>query len=151
MRYTKIFVVRWGECDVNGHMRNTVYSEYGVETRVCYLAEHGFPFSRIEEIGLGPVILREEIDYLHELRLGETVEVDCTRLGLSPDGARFKLAHDFWRPGGKKAARVVLLGGWLDLRARKLTPPPDDLRDAMASIPAGEPYEELPPLRRGAK
>jgi acyl-CoA thioester hydrolase len=149
MRFTKIFVVRWSECDVNGHARNTAYSEYGIETRVGYLAEHGFSFARMNELGIGPVLLREEIDYLRELRLGDTVEVDCTQLGLSPDGARFKLAHDLWRPGGKKVARIVLLGGWLDPRARKLRPPPEELRKAMASMPAGEPYEELPPLRGG--
>lgn len=148
MRHTKIFVVRWSECDVNGHMRNTVYSEYGIETRLCFLADYGFPYARMVELGFGPVILREELDYLRELHLGDTVEVDLTRLGLSPEGARFKLAHDFFRPGGKKAARIVLLGGWLDLRTRRLASPPDELRKAMAGIPAGESYEELPPLRR---
>src|SRR6266508_1369445 len=102
MRYTKIFIVRWSDCDVNGHMRNTAYSEYGIETRLGYLAEHGFPWARFAELGLGPVILREELDYFRELRLGETVEVDFTQLGLSPDGRRWRVQHELWRPGGKQ-------------------------------------------------
>jgi acyl-CoA thioester hydrolase len=148
MRYTKIFIVRWADCDVNGHMRNTAYSEYAIDTRISFLTDQGFPYQRFEEMGFGPVILREEIDYLRELRLGETVEVDFTQLGLSPDGARFKLAHDFWRPGGKQAARIVLSGGWLGLETRRLVTPPDPLFQAMAAVPKAEGWEELPPLKR---
>jgi acyl-CoA thioester hydrolase len=147
MRYTKIFIVRWSDSDANGHMRNTAYSEYAIDTRMSYLAEHGFPYEKFEELNVGPVILREEIDYLRELRLGETVEVDFTQLGLAPDGSRFRFAHDFWRPGGKKVARIVLAGGWLDLAARKLVRPPDALLQAISSVPRAEGFEELPPIR----
>jgi acyl-CoA thioester hydrolase len=147
MRYTKIFIVRWADCDVNGHMRNTAYSEYGIDARIGYLAEHGFPYAKFQELSFGPVILREEIDYLRELHLGDSVEVDFTQLGLSADGARFKLAHDFWRPGGKKAARIVLSGGWLDLKARKLMPPPPALHEVFRNVPKADGWEELPVLR----
>jgi acyl-CoA thioester hydrolase len=148
VRYAKIFIVRWADCDVNGHMRNTAYSEYAIDARIGYLAENGWPFQKFEEMGFGPVLLREEIDYLRELRLGDTVEVDFTQLGLSPDGARFKLAHDFWKPGGKKAGRLVLSGGWLGLETRKLIVPPDGLTEAFRKVPKGEGWEELPPLKR---
>jgi acyl-CoA thioester hydrolase len=147
MRYTKIFIVRWSDSDANGHMRNTAYSEYAIDTRMSYLAEHGFPYAKFEELNVGPVILREEIDYLRELRLGDTIEVDFTQLGLAPDGSRFKLAHDFWRPGGKNVARVVLAGGWLDLATRKLVRPPDALFKAISSVPKGDGFEELPPVK----
>jgi acyl-CoA thioester hydrolase len=147
LRYTKIFIVRWADCDVNGHMRNTAYSEYAIDTRMSYLAEHGFPYPKFEEVGFGPVILREEIDYLRELRLQDTVEADFSMLGLSPDGARFKMGHDFWRPGGKKAARIVLSGGWMDLKLRKLRPPPPELQKVLADAPRGQGFEELPNLK----
>jgi acyl-CoA thioester hydrolase len=147
VRYTKIFMVRWADCDVNGHMRNTAYSEYGIDARIGYLAEHGFPYPKFEEIGFGPVILREEIDYLRELKLGDTVEVDFSVHGLSPDGGRFKMGHEFWRPGGKQAARIVLTGGWLDLKLRKLRPPPPELREALQNAPRAQGFEELPNLR----
>lgn len=148
MRYAKIFIVRWADCDVNGHMRNTAYSEYAIDARLGFLAENGWPFQKFEEMGFGPVLLREEIDYLRELRLGDTVEVDFTQLGLSADGARFRLAHDFWRPGGKKAARLVLNGGFLGLETRKLVVPPDGLAEAFRKVPKAEGWEELPPLKR---
>lgn len=151
MRYTKIFIVRWSDSDVNGHMRNTSYSEYATDVRMSYFTDRGWPHARFEEARIGPVLVREELDYLRELRLGDTVEVDFTCIGLSADGSRMRLAHDFWRPGGKKAARVVVHGGWLDLEARRLVAPPDGLRETLATIPRGEGWEELPGLKaRGA-
>lgn len=143
MPFSKQFVVRWSECDANGHLRNTAYSEYGIETRMAYLAENGFPYAKFVEHAIGPVIQREEIDYLSELHLGDTVEVDLRGLGQSPDGTRFRLSHDFTRQG-RKVARIVIAGGWMDLRRRRLAPPPDGLRRILAALDRGEPYEELP-------
>lgn len=145
-RYFKTYTVRWADCDVNGHMRNTSYSEYAIDTRVGFLAERGFGFEKLAANRMGPVILHEAIDYMREVRLGETIEVDLTVVGLSPDGARFKFEHDVWLPNRKKAARIVLAGGWMDLELRKLRLPPDDLLRVMQSAPRGEPFEELKPL-----
>jgi acyl-CoA thioester hydrolase len=149
-RYAKSFTVRWADCDVNGHMRNTAYSEYAIDVRIGYLTEHGFGFDRMTEMGFGPVILREETDFLREVRLGEIVEVDVTILGLSPECGRFRFAHDFTKASGKPSARIVLAGGWLDLRARKLVAPPDPLAVLLRNMPKGEGYAELPALRSRA-
>jgi acyl-CoA thioester hydrolase len=146
-RYAKTFTVRWADCDVNGHMRNTAYSEYAIDVRVAYLAEHGFGIDRMLEAGFGPVIVREEIDYLREVRLGENVRVDVTLLGLSAECGRFRFAHDFEKENGKPCARIVLAGGWLDLRARRLAAPPDALAQVLRAMPRGDGYGELPPLR----
>jgi acyl-CoA thioester hydrolase len=141
------FVVRWSECDANGHLRNTAYSEYCIDTRTSFLAERGFPHEWFKARSIGPVILREEIDYLREVRLGEEVVVDLLALGLSSDGARFRLSHGLRRPGGEPVAQLVLLGGWLDLERRRLTLPPEELKRAIASVPRGDPYVELDPLK----
>ncbi len=146
-RYAKTYTVRWADCDVNGHMRNTAYSEYAIDTRVMFLAERGFGFEKLLEHRIGPVLLHEAIDYMREVRLGETIEVDLMVTGLSPDGARFKFEHDVWLPEHKKAARIVLAGGWMDLDRRKLRIPPDDLVRVMEGAPRGEPFEVLKPMR----
>lgn len=148
MAYRKQFTIRWSECDLNGHVRNTAYSEFGIETRLGCLAEQGFAYAQMVEHGIGPVIQREEIDYLHELHLGDTIAVDFKALGFSPEGGRFKFSHDFYVPNGKRVARIVILGGWLDLRRRRLTAPPPELARVMESIERGAPFEELPPIRR---
>ncbi len=145
-RYSRTFTVRWADCDVNGHMRNTAYSEYAIDVRVGYLAEHGFGFERFVEEHIGPVLLREEIDYLREVRLGETITVDYAALGLSPDDGLFKLEHGFTKANGKPCARLVLLGGWMDLLTRRLVPAPEPLSRIMAGVPRAEGYAELPRL-----
>ena len=148
--YAKKFTIRWSDCDVNGHARNTAYSEYAIDVRMSYLAEHGFPFEKMVEAGVGPVLTREEIDYLRELKLGEKISVDFQQLGVSADGSRFRLLHQFTKEGGKPAARIVLEGGWMDLRTRRLVPPPPSLARALGSVPRAEGFAELPaPERKG--
>jgi acyl-CoA thioester hydrolase len=143
-RYEKTFTVRWADCDANGHMRNTAYSEYGTEVRMAYLTEGGFGFDRFLETKVGPVMLREEIDYLRELRMGARITVSFTALGLSPDGARFRLQHEVVREDGKLSARVTVDGGWMDLHTRRLAPPPAALADLLRNAPRGGSWEELP-------
>ncbi len=146
-RFTRHFTVRWSDCDANGHLRNTCYSEYAVEVRMAFLAQHGFGLPEFRAHGVGPVLLREEIDYLRECHMGEEVSVDFTVLGCSPDDARFKVAHQVAKPGGKTAARLVVHGGWLDLATRRLRPPPPELKAVWDRIERVEPFEVLPPLR----
>jgi acyl-CoA thioester hydrolase len=143
-RYEKTFTVRWADCDANGHMRNTAYSEYGTEVRIGYLTEGGFGHDRMLEERIGPVILREEIDYLRELRMGARITVSFTNLGMSPDAARFKLEHEIVREDGKLAARVRLWGGWMSLVTRRLAPPPTALADLLRAVRRGDGWEELP-------
>jgi len=145
-RYEKTFTVRWADMDGNGHMRNTSYSEYGTDVRISFLAEHGFPFERFVASRFGPVIMHESLDYMREVHLGQTITVDLAILGLSPDGARFKFEHDIWLPDRKKAARIVLAGGWLDLDRRKLRVPPEDLQRAMREGTRSEAFEEMKPM-----
>ena len=147
-RYAKTFTVRWADCDANGHMRNTAYSEYAVDVRIAFLDEHGFGFEQFRETGFGPVLLREEIDYLRELKLNEAVEVDYRQLGATEDGSRFRLEHTFTRADGKMAARLVVDGGWMDMRTRRLAPPPEALVRAWSQAPRADPWVVLPSKRK---
>lgn len=147
-RYARTFMIRWADCDALGHMRNTAYSEYATEVRIAFLAERGFSWDKFVASRFGPVLLHENVDYMREVRMGQTIEVDFAVVGLSPDGARFKFEHDVWLPSKKKAARIVIAGGWMDLELRKLRLPPDELLRELQQAPRGEPFEELKPVRR---
>jgi len=136
--FVKSFKVRWADCDVNGHMRNTAYSEYATDVRIAFLAEHGLPWEGLAAMGIGPVLTREEIDYLRELKLGDAFTLDYELLGPAADGARFTLRHHLRLADGTLAARLVIHGGWMDLRARRLAPPPPRLAEAMAAVPRAE-------------
>lgn len=145
--YEKTYLVRWADCDMNGHLRNTGYSEYCIDTRIAYLTEHGFPPLRYQELGIGPVILREEIDYLRELRMGESFRVDVRVVGLSPDCTKFRFAHRFSRIDGALAGKLLLLGGWMDLRTRRLNAPPEELQQVLRATPRGDDFQELSPFK----
>jgi acyl-CoA thioester hydrolase len=146
--YAKSYELRWSDADANGHVRHSVYSELGAEVRIAWLREGGFPWKRFEELGVGPVLLREELVYRREIGLGERVRVDLVALGLSPDGARWRLRHDIHREDGSLAGSVTVLGGWLDLAARHLVVPPEPLAALLRDTGRAPEFEELPPLKR---
>lgn len=72
-------------------------------------------------------------------------------LGLSEDGSHFRMRNDFRRVGvenEQKIARVESTGGWLDLRARKLTQPPEELRSVLHGMPRTPDFAALDSLLR---
>ena len=142
------FRVGWSQIDANAHMRNTAFLELCVDARLMYFETHGFPAREFERLRVGPVIFRDEVDYLREVRLLESVSVTLALAGLSEDGMRFRLRNEFFGPDGKLAARVTTIGAWLNLSTRKLTAPTEALAAALASLPRSDDYAVLPPRSR---
>ena len=64
--------------------------------------------------------------------------------GLSEDGSRYRLVNEILKGDGRLAARVQSEGGWMDLAARKLIAPPEDLREVLAAMPQTAEFERLP-------
>jgi len=140
---TASFDVRWTEIDINWHMRNTAYSEFGTQMRLQYLAERGFPVDRFANEGFGPVIFREETRYYKEFRLGDFATYDYRLAGVSPDGSHFELHHNVTNAKGELAAILRVEGAWLSIASRKLCRPPDDLRELMEALPHTDDFREL--------
>jgi len=146
--FTRTFHVRWGDMDFNAHMKNTAYLDLAPDVRMMFFAEHGFSMKEFERLRIGPVILRDEVDYHRELKLLEIITVDLVLAGLSEDGSRFRMRNHVLRQDGKLAARITSTGGWLDLDARKLTAPPENLLRALQAIPRSADFEILPDSTR---
>lgn len=142
--FSKTFHVRWGDMDFNAHMGNTAYLDACVDVRLMYFQDHGFSMRELERLRVGPVVLRDELEYFRELRLLDSVRITLELAGLSVDGSRFRLRNEFFRADGALAARVTTLGGWLDLSRRKLTAPPEELANALRLLTRTEDYQELP-------
>lgn len=149
--FESTFLVGWGDMDFNAHMKNTAYLDLSADTRMMYFAANGFEMREFERLRIGPVILRDELDYYRESRLLESLTVNLTAAGLSADGSRFRLRNEFFREGGKLAARVTSTGGWLDLQARRWTAPPDTLRLLIEALPRTDDYRELESSLRPAE
>ena len=140
--FTRTFRAGWGDMDFNGHMRNTAFLDRAADTRMMYFESRGFPMSEFAKRRIGPVVLRDEIEYYREVHLLQSVDVSLELAGLSADGSRFKLRNAFTREG-RPVALVVSLGGWLDLSIRKFAPPPEELTAALSGLPRSADYVTL--------
>src|SRR5690606_5669130 len=93
---------------------------------------------------LGPVVMKDELEYRKEVGLLQEITVTLALAGQSGDGSRFLLRNEILRPDGTLCARVTSAGGWLDLAARKLIAPPEALHKAMLSLPQTSDFTVLP-------
>ena len=141
--FSKAFHVRWVDMDFNGHMKNTAYLDVSGDVRMMYFSENGFSMSEFVRLRVGPVVMRDEMEYYRELQLLEPVRVNLTLAGLSEDASRFYLRNEFFRHDGKRAARVTSMGGWMDLTARKLTTPPNKLAEVLHVLEKSEDFRVL--------
>jgi acyl-CoA thioester hydrolase len=133
----------WGDMDFNSHMRNTAFLDKSADLRMMFFAENGFPVDEFIRRNLGPVILKDEVEYFREVRLLEPLRVTLAIAGYTEDGRRFLLRNEIWRGDGKLAARVTSTGGWLDLSTRKLVTPPGTLLTTLRTLPQTDDFHIL--------
>ena len=144
-RYFKTFLVRWADCDPNRHLRHSALTDFADHVRLAYLAESGFPWTRFEEEGFGPIIFRQAIRFSAEVELGDTIKVDMRVGHLSKSGRKWSAHHYISRGDGELAAIVSVAGSWLDMKTRRLTQPPADL---VATLDRLRMLTEKPPVHR---
>lgn len=142
--YSKTLYAGWADMDFNAHMKNTAYLDKAADVRQMFLIEHGFPAEEFLRLRIGPVVMRDEVEYFSEIHLQQQIEVTYALAGHAVDGSRFLLHHEIFRPDGKRSARVRSLGGWLDLDARKLIAPPPPLLAAMSALERTADFVVLP-------
>jgi len=141
--FEKTFIVGWGDMDLNSHMRNTAYLDKSADIRIMYFSENGFPSAEFIRLRIGPVIMKDEVEYFREIGLLEEVKVTYAQAGLSEDGSRFLVRNEFYKTDGKLAARVTSAGGWLDLTTRKLIVPPTAMLQAMQALEKTDDFQVL--------
>ena len=141
--FEKLLVAGWRDMDYNSHMANTAYLDRAADVRMMYFAENGFTAEDMLRMKIGPVVMKDEIEYFREVRLLQEIRVSLAVAGLAPDGSRFMLRNDFAHVDGTRCAALTTTGGWLDLGARKLIAPPEPLRKAMEALPRVEGFREL--------
>jgi len=142
--YTKKLYAGWADMDFNSHMKNTAYLDKTADVRQMFLIEHGFPMEEFVRLRIGPVVMKDEVEYFREVGLQQEITVTYALAGHAPDGSRFLLRHEIFRGDGKLAARVSSAGGWLNLDERKLIAPPPALLDAMNLLDRTSDFIALP-------
>lgn len=129
--YKKTLYAGWADMDFNSHMKNTAYLVKAADVRQMFLIEHGFPVAEFSRLRIGPVVMKDEVEYFKEVRLQQEITATYALAGHALDGSRFLLRHEIFRPDGELSARVTSAGGWLNLDERKLVVPPPSLLSAM--------------------
>jgi acyl-CoA thioester hydrolase len=143
MKYEKTLYAGWRDMDYNSHMANTSYLDRAADVRMMYFAENGFTADDMLRMKIGPVVMKDEIEYYREVKLLQEIRVGFALAGISPDASRFMIRNEFTHADGQKCATVTTTGGWLDLNQRKLIAPPEALRLAMHALPKVEGFREL--------
>ncbi len=127
--YSKTLFASWADMDFNAHMKNTAFLDKAADVRMMFFAENGFPVDEFSRLRLGPVVMKDEVEYRKEVGLLQQITVTLAMAGQSEDGSRFLLRNEILR---------------LDLAARKLIAPPEALHRAMKSLPQTDDFTVLP-------
>jgi len=130
--------------DFNSHMKNTAFLDKSADVRMMFFAENGFPAGEFSRLRIGPVVMKDEVEYRKEVSLLQEIRVTLSIAGHSEDGSRFELRNEIFCLKGTLCARVTSAGGWLDLGTRKLVAPPETLHHAMKSLPKTSDFRVLP-------
>jgi len=89
------------------------------------------------------VVFYEHISYFKEVFAGKPVTVTLQLKGLSEDGMYFEFIHDFYDQKGRNFASCEMMGGWIDLKERKLTGLPKELFDNINHLSHTEDFKIL--------
>ncbi|NIK91050.1 acyl-CoA thioesterase [Mangrovimonas sp. CR14] len=141
--FVKEFEIRWSDVDANRHLANSAYTNFMSHTRMAFLIEKGFTMKELAKFNLGPVVFYEHMYYFKETFMGQAIKVSLQVSGLSEDGKFFKFDHNFYNQKGENLAHCEMLGGWMDLGARKLTSLPEELLDIAHEFPKAPHYHTI--------
>jgi len=146
--YSKSYEIRFSDIDANNHVNYAAYIDAAADLRYKFFIEHGYPPERFVEMGIGPVYTSIHAEFLREVRMGETVTITYTLMGMSPSGVRWRVHHDVLKENGKKAVTLDLEGTILDLSSRRPVAPTLELLQTFHLIPRPSDFETLPETRR---
>lgn len=142
------FQVRWADLDPNGHMRHTAYNDYCAQARLMYFEEISMPFHKLIQMGVGPILFREDTRFFKEVRMNEKFEVGFSISKLRRDGSKWSFRHTIYTKDGDLSAQVEVDGAWLDLNKRKTTIPPKELSDLLLTGIMADDFEWIPDKAR---
>lgn len=138
--------VLWSQIDANMHLRHSAYADFAAQARLQILESLGFNANLLEELKIGPILFREELIYMREVRPSDTVKVTCEMTHCRRDGSRWSFSQGLYRGDGVQAAQINVQGAWVDMVKRKLAALPPEWAKTFLEIPKSEDFvlEEVP-------
>ena len=139
-KFKKKIEVRWSDADANRHVRHSAYYEYGAHVRIRFFAVCGFDARAMNDLGIGPILFKEECSFIKEIHPDDTITINILKGEISENGARWVLHHEIFNQNNEKCAHISVKGAWLDLEKRKLILPPKAMADALHTLEKGDIY-----------
>jgi acyl-CoA thioester hydrolase len=133
--------VRWSDLDPNGHLRHSVYYDWGALCRVAFLEQHQFTTSLMQQLDIGPILLREECTFRREIKMGDKVTMDLQLSKAKKDFSRWSIRHIISKNEDIVSALLAVDGAWLDLSKRKLAAPGQEVFDVFSKMPVSEDFQ----------
>lgn len=135
--------IMWSQVDANMHLRHSAYADFAAQARIEILEALGFNAGVFIKFKIGPILFREELIYLKELRPNDSIYITCALTKLNADASRWSFKQEVFRNDGVKAAIINVDGAWIDTEKRKLTGLSKELVDAFSKVPKDENFEQL--------
>ena len=124
--FLKEFEIRWNDLDANRHLANITYLSYASETRMAYFNHIGLTHKDLHNNAIGPIVFNEQLFYFKEVMPDAKIRVSFELDGSSEEGTFFSFVHNFFNAKGENVARCEMMGAWMSLSTRKLTPLPQE-------------------------
>ena len=118
--------VRWADLDPNFHLRHSVYYDWGAMCRIEYLNKAGLDWKRMQQLQIGPIILKEECIFKKEIRLDDVVTIDINLIKAKKDYSRFTIRHIIKKEPGIISAILTVDIAWLNGLTRRLAVLPQE-------------------------
>lgn len=127
--------VRFKDCDPLGHLYNTRYIEYMLETREDQLLEH-YQLNLMEyaeQRHLAWVLVKHEIAYLKEARRNEFVIIRTSLIQTTEKS--LVVEYQMWTDD-KSELKAILWSKFIhvDMQNKKTTPHPNDIQEILKSL-----------------
>ena len=138
--FSRELQVRWSDLDPNFHLRHSVYYDWGAFCRVEFLNAYGLTPEVMLRLRIGPILFHEEALFKKEIRLGEKVEITLQVLKARRDYSRWSIQHHIIKNESTLSAILTVEGSWLNVDARKLAAPSEEVHRVFEQMPKAEDF-----------
>jgi acyl-CoA thioester hydrolase len=142
--FNRTYPVIWANLDPNRHMRHTAYNDFVAQVRLYFFCEFGMDVDAMLEIGIGPILFREDTKFLREVHMNEVITATLQVSKLRRDGSKWSFLHQIIKENGELACTIEVDGAWMDLNKRKVIIPPTQLQQLLLDGPRTDSFEWVP-------
>lgn len=136
--------VTWSQLDANVHLRHSAYADFATDGRLALMEQMNLGLDELIKEKIGPVLFKEEIQYLKEVRPSETIKVTCSLKECREDASRWTFLQKLYKDNEELAAVVQVNGAWINLENRKLTALPEKYLPAFLAVERTPDFKLLP-------